>query len=71
MQPDKLMEAIRHRVRDSEQEARIRKLGEQIEKAFERQQAKGVKEELGRGWDSLKKQFDASLKKLQKDTGLY
>lgn len=65
------LNSIQSRIRDNEQRERIRQLAERFEAAFVQMRAQGVKNELDRDWTALKAEFEAALKLVQKETGLY
>lgn len=71
MDIDALLASIHPRVRDSEQQERIRHLAERVSKAFLVARGKGVQAELTTDWVNLKSEFDKAFKAVQKETGLY
>ena len=71
MNTDAVLESIQSRIRDSEQQKRIKSLAERVQKAFAAARTRGVQEELTNDWTALKKEFDEALRIVQRETGLY
>ncbi len=71
MDIEAVLNSIDSRIRDNDQSQRIKQLAERLEAAFGRMRAQGVKNELEHDWTELKAKFDAALKLVQKETGLY
>ncbi len=69
--PDDVLKSIKPRIRDSAQEARIRRLYDRTSTAFDKDRIQGIEKELESDWAQLKANFDRAIAKVKKDTGLF
>ena len=68
---EEILASIKPKVRNPEQEARIRQLYDRAHAAYESDRTRGVTQVFEADWRSIKTKFDTCLEKVKKETGLY
>ena len=68
---DGILSSIKPRIRDTQQETRIRALYDRMRAAYQTKGAPAMKVEIDADWRSLKTKFNTSFEKVKKETGLY
>ena len=66
-----ILDSIEPRMRDFDQETRIRELYDRTCSAYQTDRAQGIKRELASDWTKLKTKFDTAIQKVKKETGLF
>lgn len=66
-----ILDSIKPRMRDFQQETRIRELYSRTNAAYQTDRVRGIKSELESDWNKLKTKFDATVEKVKKETGLF